>query len=139
MPLAVLATRAGLRQRQYLLAAATRLAARRRLGGAASAAARPPRLTGADRLVAGGTGFGQYSGGKRGEQTGPNPTDRGRPGTKHHLLVDRTGIPLAVLISPASWHDSRLLEPLLDAVWPIKGLWGRPRKRPATLHGDKGY
>jgi IS5 family transposase len=53
--------------------------------------------------------------------------------------VDRNGIPLAVLISPASWHDSRLLEPLLDAVQPIKGLWGRPRKRPEKLHGDKGY
>jgi transposase len=22
---------------------------------------------------------------------------------------------------------------------PIKGLWGRPRKRPEKLHGDKGY
>lgn len=26
-----------------------------------------------------------------------------------------------------------------DAVRPIKGLWGRPRKRPEKLHGDKGY
>lgn len=55
------------------------------------------------------------------------------------MLVDRTGIPLAVLISAANWHDSRLLEPLLNAVRPIKGLWGRPRKRPDKLHGDKGY
>ncbi len=55
------------------------------------------------------------------------------------MLVDRSGVPLAVLISPANWHDSRLLEPLLDAVRPIKGLWGRPRKRPEKLHGDKGY
>jgi IS5 family transposase len=35
-----------------------------------------------------------------------------------------------------------LLEPLVDAVPPIKGPCGRPgrpRKRPAKLHGDKGY
>jgi IS5 family transposase len=83
--------------------------------------------------------LGQHPGQKGGEQTGPNPTDRGRPGTKHHLLVDRNGIPLAALISPANWHDSRMLEPLLDAVAPVKGLWGRPRKRPDKLHGDKGY
>lgn len=43
------------------------------------------------------------------------------------------------MLSPANWHDSRLLEPLLDAVHPVKGLWGRPRRRPAKLHGDKGY
>ena len=53
--------------------------------------------------------------------------------------MDRTGIPLAVLLSPANRHDSRLLEPMLDAVKPIKGLWGRPRKRPAKLHADKAY
>ena len=28
---------------------------------------------------------------------------------------------------------------MLDAVKPIKGLWGRPRKRPAKLHADKAY
>jgi IS5 family transposase len=53
--------------------------------------------------------------------------------------VDRNGIPLAALISPANWHDSRMLEPLLDAVRPIKGLQGRPRKRPAKVHADKAY
>ncbi len=31
-----------------------------------------------------------------GEHTGPNPTDRGKAGSKYHLLVDRQGIPLAV-------------------------------------------
>src|SRR5215212_5541018 len=29
------------------------------------------------------------------EDSGPNPTDRGRPGVKQHLLVDGNGIPLA--------------------------------------------
>jgi Transposase DDE domain len=74
--------------------------------------------------------------------TGPNPTDRGKPGSKYHLLVDRGGIPLAVCLSAANTHDSLLLEQLVDAVAPVKGPRGRPgrpRRRPAKLHLDKGY
>ena len=77
-----------------------------------------------------------------GEATGPNPVGRGKPGSKIHLLVDRQGVPLAVLLSGANVHDSKLLEPLVDAVQPIRrpvGQPGRPRKRPAKLHADKGY
>jgi hypothetical protein len=32
---------------------------------------------------------------RRGELTGPNPTDRGKSGSNYYLLVDRRGIPLA--------------------------------------------
>jgi transposase len=74
-----------------------------------------------------------------GECTGPNPTDRGRPGSKRHIIVDAGGIPLALLLSAANVHDSRLLEPLLDAVPPVRQRAGRPRKRPAKLRADKGY
>ena len=45
-------------------------------------------------------------------------------------------------LSAANTHDSMLLEPMVDAVPAIKGPGGRPgrpRKRPAKLHGDKGY
>jgi transposase len=60
--------------------------------------------------------------GKGGELTGPNPTDRGKPGTKYqllvdatyHLLVDATGLILHTLLSPANTHDSMLFEPLLE-------------------------
>lgn len=76
---------------------------------------------------------------KGGEETEPSPTDRGRPGTKRHLLVDRSGTPLAVLLIPANRHNSRMLAPLLDAVRPITGLWGWPRKRPAKVHADTAY
>src|SRR5437762_13266223 len=34
-----------------------------------------------------------------GQETGKNPTDRGKQGTKRHLVVDAHGIPLAVLVS----------------------------------------
>jgi transposase len=78
---------------------------------------------------------------KRGGLIGPNPTDRGKPGSKYHLLVDQGGIPLAVRLSAANTHDSMLLEQLIDAVAPVRGPRGRPgrpRRRPAKLHLDKG-
>jgi hypothetical protein len=77
-----------------------------------------------------------------GEHTGPNPTDRGKAGTKYHVLVERQGVPLSVHLSAANVHDSKLLERVIDAVQPIRrpaGQPGRPRKRPAKLHADKGY
>jgi IS5 family transposase len=74
-----------------------------------------------------------------GEKTGPNPTDRGKSGSKRHLLVDRGGVPLAVRHSAANVHDSRMLETMLDAVSPIRRPRGGPRKRPENLHADKAY
>jgi transposase len=68
--------------------------------------------------------------------------DRGKLGSNYHLLTDHNGIPLAVGVSAASTHDSMLLEAMVDAVVPIlgpRGRPGRPRRRPAKLHADKGY
>ena len=79
---------------------------------------------------------------KGGEQTGPNPVDRGKPGSKYHLVVDRNGIPLAIRLSAANAHDATQLIPLVDTIPPIigpRGKPGRPRKRPAKLHADKAY
>lgn len=75
-----------------------------------------------------------------GAHVGRNPTDKGKPGSKQHLVVDRAGIPLAVDVGAANVHDSRMLEPMLDAVPPLKtGRRGRPRRRPDKLHADKGF
>ncbi|WP_426746952.1 IS5 family transposase [Myxococcus faecalis] len=76
---------------------------------------------------------------KKGAATGPNPTDRAKAGSKHHLLVDRRGRPLAVRLTAANRPDVRELLPLVDAVPPIRGRRGRPRRRPTKVHGDKGY
>jgi transposase len=65
--------------------------------------------------------------------------DRGKPGTKIHVLIDRTGLPLTLLTSAANTHDSQLLIPLVDAVAPTRVPRGRPRHRPAKLHADKAY
>jgi putative transposase len=40
-----------------------------------------------------------------GEGTSRNPTDRGKSGSKIHLLGDQRGAPLVVLVSGASQHD----------------------------------
>ena len=53
--------------------------------------------------------------------------------------MDANGIPLAVRISAANRHDSKFLVPLVDAVPAIRQCIGRPRRRPAKLHADKGY
>ena len=41
--------------------------------------------------------------------------------------------------SAANVHDSKVLEEAVDAIEPIKGPRGRPRKRPKKLHADKAY
>ena len=54
-------------------------------------------------------------------------------------MVDGRGVPLAALVSAANVHDSKVFERLLDAIPPVRRSWGRPRRRPAKLHADKGY
>jgi transposase len=77
---------------------------------------------------------------KGGEAVGPNPRDRGKPGTKRHLVTNARGTPLGLTLSGANRHDSRMLAPTLDAVPPIRtGHRGRPRRRPGKLHADKAY
>lgn len=76
------------------------------------------------------------------ENTGPNPTDKGKKGSKRHLVTDRRGIPLSVIHTAANVHDSKALEQAVDAISPIRGPRGCPgrlRKRPKKLHADKGY
>jgi transposase len=72
-----------------------------------------------------------------GELVGANPTDRGKPGSKYHLIVDGAGVPLAAVVSAATTHDSRLLVALVDRVGPVRGRVGRPRRRPERLDADK--
>lgn len=57
---------------------------------------------------------------RRGTATGPNPTDRGKPGSKRHLVVDARGTPLSLRVSGANCHDSRMLAATLDAVQSVQ-------------------
>ena len=52
--------------------------------------------------------------------TGPNPTDRGKLGTKRHVLTDKKGIPLSVIISAANTHDMKAATEILDSITVMK-------------------
>jgi transposase len=76
---------------------------------------------------------------KGGPMTGPNPVDRGKSGSKIHVLSDRAGVPLSVAMSAANTNDSYALKPLVMAIPAIKSRRGPRRRRPAKLHADKAY
>jgi putative transposase len=72
-----------------------------------------------------------------GEATGKSPVDRGKLGTKRHLLTDQRGAPIGLEVTGANRHDSQAVSATLASV---------PVKRPASgaggeqhLTADKGY
>lgn len=71
-----------------------------------------------------------------GEKTGKNPTDRGKLGSKCHLLVDARGAPLAVVVSSANAHDKTCALATLNAI-----MTPRPKTTYWVQHfcGDKAY
>jgi transposase len=77
---------------------------------------------------------------KRGApRRGPSPVDRARNGSKHHLLVDASGIPLAWTVTGGNRNDVTQLVPLIERVPPVRGKVGRPRRRPESVAADRGY
>src|ERR1035438_10338514 len=91
------------------------------------------------RLVAGHRG-GQFDPGSFWErQTGPNPTDRAKLGSKRHLICDGQGVPLAIQLTGGYRNDSHQALSLVDAIPALQGARGRPRGRPDCVLGDRGY
>jgi len=72
-------------------------------------------------------------------KTGPNPTDLRKLGSKHNLIVDAQGIPLAVILTAANCNDITQLDALVEAIPPIRGKRGRPLRKPKIVRGDRGY
>ena len=66
-----------------------------------------------------------------GALTGPNPTDRGKAGTKYHVVVATDGIPLGAVSSAANVHDTRLFPHLLHLAQAVCAAIGR-------LYADAG-
>jgi hypothetical protein len=61
-------------------------------------------------------------------------------GSKHHVIVDRWGIPLAPpMLTASNVPDVVTLLIMVDRIMPVRGRTGRPRRRPAKVHADKGY
>ena len=72
-----------------------------------------------------------------GADTGPNPTDRAKSGSKRHVLVDRRGAPLAGVVTGANATDMKTNPAVLDHL-----VVDRPEPtadRPQNLCEDKGY
>ena len=73
-----------------------------------------------------------------GDKTGKNPTGRGKKGSRHHVITDAKGMPLAVSLTGASRHDVTQALALVDAIPPVGGKPGRPRQRPGSAYADRG-
>ncbi|WP_165253843.1 IS5 family transposase, partial [Paludisphaera soli] len=72
-----------------------------------------------------------------GEKTGPNPTDRGKSGTKRSLLTDGGGIPVGLVVAGANEHDKWLAGPTLLSQ---PALGPEPTSEaPVHFCADKGY
>ena len=48
--------------------------------------------------------------------TGHNPTDRSKLGTKRHILTDKKGILLSVIITSANTHDVTVAIETVDSM-----------------------
>jgi transposase len=67
-----------------------------------------------------------------GDLTGPNPTDRGKRGTKYHVAVDGDGVPVACAVTAANVNDTLVLERLFLAAFAVMA-------RIRAVFADKGY
>jgi transposase len=67
-----------------------------------------------------------------GELTGPNPTDRGKRGTKYHVATTGDGVPVACAATAANVNDTLLFERLFLTAFAVVAKIG-------TVFADKGY
>lgn len=138
-PLGDATPRDGMWFRDDLLASTSRLAGSGSVGRIALPAIGPTAGCRPDRLVACRGRQRQCASRAGRAKTGPNPTDRRKAGSKHHVITDATGIPLATTLTGANTHDVTQLLPLVEAIPPVRGKPGRPRQRPDRVQGDRGY
>jgi len=74
-----------------------------------------------------------------GDATGPSPVDRRKKGTKHTLLVDRHGVPLAIRTAGANASDHTQIIPVVLDFPRVGGKPGRPKELPDEVYADRGY
>jgi transposase len=74
-----------------------------------------------------------------GEATGPSPVDRSKPGSKHHVITDANGIPLASSVTAANCNDVTEMAPLVNKLPEVAGKVGHPKRKPDALQGDLAY
>ncbi len=64
--------------------------------------------------------------------------DRGKPGSRMHVLSDADGLPLRVGLSAANTHDSLALKPMLSH-FHMGHESHATESKPGRLHADKAY
>jgi transposase len=74
-----------------------------------------------------------------GEATGPSPVDRRKSGSKHTVMVDRNGIPLAIRTAGANASDHTQILPVVRSFPRVGGKPGRPKEHPDEVYADRGY
>ena len=70
---------------------------------------------------------------------GANPVDRGKPGSKLHLVCDGGGLPLTAVVTAANVNHTTIFQAVVADIPPVRTPAGRRRTRPAKVHADKGY
>jgi hypothetical protein len=68
---------------------------------------------------------------------GADPVDRGKPGSKLHLVCDDGGLPLTAVVTAANVNDTTVFQAIVEDVPPIRTPAGRRRTRPGAVHADK--
>lgn len=71
------------------------------------------------------------------ENTGANPTDRSKKGTKRHLMTEGNGMPLSVVVTGANRHDKTQTKNVLDNIVIERPVPDDDNKQNLCL--DKGY
>ena len=70
-----------------------------------------------------------------GEGIVPSPVYRAKPGSKHYVITDASGIPLASSVTAANVHDVSEMAPLINKLPAVAGKVGRPRRKPDPFRG----
>ena len=55
------------------------------------------------------------------------------------MITEAHGIPLAISLTGGNRNDVTQLMPLIEAIPPVRGRRGRPRRRPEKVCADRGY
>ena len=73
-----------------------------------------------------------------GGRTGPRPVGRRKRGGEHAIITEGGGMPSAATTAAANVPDVVPMTPPVDAIPPVRGERGRPRRRPEGFYGDRG-
>jgi transposase len=79
------------------------------------------------------------AGARRGQHSQALGRSRGGFGSKLHLRCDRHGRPMAFVLTPGERNERTALPELMARGAVHRGGRGRPRLRPRTVVGDRGY